>query len=175
MKHRDVQKQCEARVGGRMKMSAKKTTAILVMALAAATLSCSNDLNKSASPVELIMTSTQILNRIDLLPSAANCDQNAVLVEIRARLKNPAGNVNQQFNDVKLTSYHVSYIRTDGGTQVPAPYSRSINVLLEATDQPDDVGWSMSTAGMAKMFGTEDFNEGLQAFVQKRAPQWKGK
>ncbi len=48
-------------------------------------------------------------------------------------------------------------------------------MLLESTDKPDDVGWSMSAEGMGKMFGTEDFNEGLAAFVQKRAPQWKGK
>ena len=57
----------------------------------------------------------------------------------------------------------------------PLAVRESRRVLLESTDQPDDVGWSMSAAGMAKMFGTEDFNEGRQAFVQKRAPQWKGK
>jgi len=57
----------------------------------------------------------------------------------------------------------------------PLAVRESRRVLLEATDQPDEVGWRMSAEGMAKMFGTEDFNEGLAAFVQKRAPQWKGR
>jgi enoyl-CoA hydratase len=57
----------------------------------------------------------------------------------------------------------------------PLAVRESRRVLLEATDKPDEVGWEMSATGMAKMFGTEDFNEGLAAFVQKRAPQWKGK
>jgi enoyl-CoA hydratase len=57
----------------------------------------------------------------------------------------------------------------------PLAVRESRRVLLESTDAPDEVGWRMSAEGMAKMFGTEDFNEGLAAFVQKRAPQWKGK
>jgi enoyl-CoA hydratase len=47
--------------------------------------------------------------------------------------------------------------------------------MLAATDQPDEVGWKLSGEGMAKMFGTEDFKEGLTAFVEKRAPRWQGR
>ena len=57
----------------------------------------------------------------------------------------------------------------------PLAVRESRRIVLEATDQPDEVGWRMSGEGIAKMFGTEDFNEGLAAFVEKRPPKWKGR
>jgi len=57
----------------------------------------------------------------------------------------------------------------------PLAVRESRRIVLEATDQPDDVGWKMSGEGIVKMFGTEDFNEGLTAFIEKRPPVWKGR
>jgi hypothetical protein len=91
---------------------------------------CSSEISKSASPVQLIATNTQLLNRIDIL-GGQGCDSTVGTIELQALTKNPtSGSTNVEFEQVKLTSYTVSYVRSDGGKLVPASFSRPISGLL---------------------------------------------
>jgi enoyl-CoA hydratase len=56
----------------------------------------------------------------------------------------------------------------------PIAVRESRKVVLEATMADDEVGWRMSMEGMAKAMSSQDFSEGLTAFIEKRPPQWSG-
>jgi enoyl-CoA hydratase len=57
----------------------------------------------------------------------------------------------------------------------PIAVRETRKVVLEATNADDEVGWRMSMEGMAKAMGSQDFSEGLTAFIEKRPLQCTGK
>ena len=117
----------------------KRMTKPWIFAAMALLFACSGDINRSSSPVELVVTNSQILNRIDLLPNAANCNQDIATVNMQAIVKNQNTSDNR-FNDVRITRYRISYVRTDGGHTVPSSFVRSIDTLLTANGGSTSLG-----------------------------------
>lgn len=57
----------------------------------------------------------------------------------------------------------------------PLAVQASRSVAADALKKSDDELWKASGAAFAGLVGTEDFKEGPRAFIEKRAPVWKGK
>ena len=114
---------------------AKNVVPVIVIAAVALIAGCTGDLARSSSPITLIVTNEQNLSKIDIATGAANCDQNLATVTVKPILLTSQNNVNlpvdTRFSQVQLTSYRVSYVRRDGGTLVPAPFTRSMSGTLD--------------------------------------------
>src|SRR5262245_8561868 len=104
-------------------------------ALAVGILAACSDINRQNGPIQLIVTITQTISTVDLEGGALGCDTNLGTVNLRSLfLQDPNSNVptDDRFNDVQLRSYRVSYVRTDGGHQVPQPFVQTISGTLTA-------------------------------------------
>ncbi len=126
-----------------MKWGYRNWGRVALVVTTAMALSCSSDLTKSSSPVELVVTNTQKIFQIDLAGnsgSSTTCSGTIGTINVQARVKNPVNNVDQSFNDVRVTRYRVSYVRTDGGTSVPAPFVLSMDQLLSAGGSAQPLG-----------------------------------
>ena len=112
-------------------MSTWKRRMILTAAalVAAAGLSCSNELTNNGAPVEFVVTNSQNLSKLDLL-GGTRCNENIGTINMQVFPKNTS--VTGSFTQVRVTRYRVSYQRFDGGTLVPAPFVRSIDSLVGA-------------------------------------------
>jgi hypothetical protein len=108
----------------------KKLTCIAVALASMAALSCSTELTNNAAPVELVVTNTQILQRIDLDPltTDTDCQKNVGTINMQVIPKNSSAS--GTFLQVRVQRYRVSYRRTDGGTVVPSSFVRSIDTLI---------------------------------------------
>jgi enoyl-CoA hydratase len=57
----------------------------------------------------------------------------------------------------------------------PLAVRESRAVTLSATHADDEIGWELSEESMALVMASEDIQEGVTAFVEKRAPAWSGR
>jgi len=126
----------------------RKRVAIVAAAgiLLLAAGSC-NDINRQSSPIQLIVTNTQLLHRLDLAGDpvgSTKCQGNIATVQLLALQIQPSATnpllSPANLNQVKIDRYRVSYVRADGGHLVPAPFVRSISSLI-------NVGSSSSATG----------------------------
>lgn len=135
-------------------MIAKLKTLVAAGMLLMAAGSCNvSDLQEDAAPVTLVLSSTQNISRFDLAgnaPTNTNCNDPVALIQFEVITKNPTPGtigvpgsggapVDPRFNTVQLRSYRVSYVRTDGGRQVPAPFVRSLSAQIAPGDAPEGV------------------------------------
>lgn len=57
----------------------------------------------------------------------------------------------------------------------PVAVRESRRALLAAAGRDEESGWDLSAQAMAVAMGSQDFREGLTAFIEKRPPGWTGR
>jgi hypothetical protein len=104
----------------------KKLMALATMLVAGLILSCEGAANEPA-PVDLVAAWEEPIHVLDF--NDPECPGLGT-ISLRAIPKGTA--TNPAFLDVQLEAYRVSYRRRDGGTLVPASFTRTVSMLIPA-------------------------------------------
>lgn len=94
--------------------------------------SCS-EINRQSAPVEIVVSVSQKSTIFDIINPPIAGDINIQFTSIVKR----TDVANTRFLDVVLDRIVISYSRNDGGTQVPATFSRRVSILLTAGGTAD--------------------------------------
>lgn len=105
-----------------------RTCLLIAVMAAAAAVSCSSDIATGTAPVELIAAARVNQGFIDLASPITGTE----VADIRVNAITKRSGLDDRLIDVKLKSYRVSYIRTDGGRTVPASYVVAVNQFIAA-------------------------------------------
>ena len=57
----------------------------------------------------------------------------------------------------------------------PVAVRESLGVINQANDASDALAWQLSTEAAARVRASDDSREGIDAFLGKRAPVWRGR
>ena len=69
----------------------------------------------------------------DVLTNSGTIPDDSISIDFVARMKNPADLTQPGLQDIVLERYEVTFTRTDGGSAVPAGFTRSINSRVRVT------------------------------------------
>jgi len=126
----------------------------MVLIITALGLFSCSEINRESAPVEIVVSVTQTEILFDLLNPPLPGD---ITIQFNSIVKR-TDLTDTRFLDVILDRIVVSYTRNDGGTQVPASFSRRVSILLTAggTASPGvieifDLG-ALSQAPIASLF-----------------------
>ena len=57
----------------------------------------------------------------------------------------------------------------------PVAVRESLGIVNQANEASDALAWQLSTEAAARVRASEDSREGIAAFLEKRAPIWRGR
>lgn len=122
-----------------MRMTAAKIAGLASLALLVALSGCGDTgtLSSTSAPVTLIIKSITPNNASapfgDVITDSGGLPEDQVTVNFISRMKNVSDLTQPSLQEIIIERYEVTFSRTDGGSAVPAGFSRAMNAAVRVT------------------------------------------